>query len=193
MHLWEDGTVVHYYRYLKFSWPPSCAGIQRPGAVEIVFAPFISDGSTRYLCEAKDTSEAHTPKYGLLRTFSPFKSSLHLPHVVCSSGHYTHEFLACDVRSACQRRDTSGQSSNNEDTESALCRSRLFTCRNGIEHVPYSLVCDHSQDCLDSSDEDFCVHPSCYDARQFECSNKQVLKYKVYDEMSIFSLNVSTC
>ena len=106
-------------------------------------------------------------------------SSIHFPYVVCPLGHWTHTFLACDMRSACWQRGSFRQSSGRDVRRNvpSFCRSTLsalFTCRTGVNHVPYSLVCDHSRDCPDSSDEDFCVHPSCSGSWQFECTNKQV-------------------
>ena len=101
------------------------------------------------------------------------------PYAVCPSGHWTHEFLACDPRSNCYQHDhiqptsASGRLRNVTSQCETILQTQ-FTCRNGVGRVPYSLVCDHSQDCLDSSDEDFCVHPSCSGSRQFECVNTQV-------------------
>ncbi|KAL8603654.1 hypothetical protein ACOMHN_017151 [Nucella lapillus] len=36
----------------------------------------------------------------------------------------------------------------------------MFLCRNGRQHVQYSLLCDHHNDCNDESDEDFCAFPA---------------------------------
>nr|KAG5710982.1 hypothetical protein BaRGS_013716 [Batillaria attramentaria] len=44
---------------------------------------------------------------------------------------------------------------------------------NEIEHVPYTLVCDHRSDCKDDSDEDFCVFPPCDPFLQYHCGDKQ--------------------
>ena len=111
--------------------------------------------------------------------FSKFSNSSALfTHVACPSGHWTHKFLACDTQTACWHNDDSERSSGSDAISlTTLCQSplsALFTCRDGVEQVAYSLVCDHSQDCLDASDEDFCVHPSCSGSWQFECNNKQV-------------------
>ena len=98
---------------------------------------------------------------------------------VCLSGHWTRDFLACDTKSACLQNEhfmldsECGVKSNlNSLCQSSL--STLFQCRTGVGRVSYSLVCDHRQDCLDNSDEDFCVYPLCAGAHQFECANKQV-------------------
>ena len=109
----------------------------------------------------------------------PTNSSLPFPHVTCPSGHRTHEFLACDVMSRCWQHDNVRQSSERDPRRNVTSQcqsllSTLFTCRTTAELVPYSLVCDHHQDCLDASDEYFCVHPMCSGTQHFECSNKQV-------------------
>ena len=50
----------------------------------------------------------------------------------------------------------------------------MMTCDDGIETVPYTLVCDHYVHCLnDHSDEKGCVYPSC-GKDEFICRNKQV-------------------
>ena len=107
--------------------------------------------------------------------------SIFFPHAICPPGHWTHEFLVCDPRSNCYQYDHMRPTSGLGKLRNAMsqCQTILqtqFTCRNGVGRVPYSLVCDHSQDCLDLSDEDFCVHPSCSGSWQFECVNMQVCK-----------------
>ena len=183
MYQWEDGTLSHSSRYTRLTWPPSFGIMDRAGSLLIVPASHKDpDYNNVFLCEKEEPSDTPTAKNGLSR-----KPQVELPqsdddsisfsHVVCFSGHYTHRFLACDAQSHCMQRGPSRQGSGSNDALMALCisvLSTLFTCRNGVEHLPYSLVCDHSQDCLDSSDEDFCVHPSCSGSRLFECANKQV-------------------
>ena len=91
--------------------------------------------------------------------------------VECPDGHMTHVHLACDVHSACFALDSS---------TSVSCPAPLtplppsFTCNNGVQHVPYTLVCDHHSDCSDRSDERFCVFTPCNVTSQFECTNRQV-------------------
>ena len=183
MYQWEDGTVGHYNRYERFAWPPSSGIIDQAGSILILPASHKDRSfSKQFLCEKEEISETPADQNGLSgkpQTGLPKSDSdsIAFPHVVCSSGHYTHRFLACDAQSHCMQRGLSRQDSGSDDTLISPCMSildTLFTCRNGVEHVPYSLVCDHSQDCLDSSDEDFCVHPSCSGSRVFECANKQV-------------------
>ena len=138
-----------------------------------------------FLCKEGGTpAEIHkSDQYALRRRgFRPSKaanSSILFAFTVCPSGHWTHKLLACDPRSNCYQDYHAWPLRRNSKLPNiaSLCQTILqtqFTCRNGVGRVPYSLVCDHSQDCLDSSDEDFCVHPSCSGSWQFECVNMQV-------------------
>ena len=150
---------------------------------------FCQQRVTRYsLCE-KDTSPEKASTSFLAFRISRRRELQHskpimslgrnLTSVVCPFMHWTRSFLACDERSACLQKENVLQESGRsiEKSLTSLCQSplsTLFTCRTGEERVSYSLVCDHRQDCLDGSDEDFCVYPSCFIADQFECFNEQV-------------------
>lgn len=99
---------------------------------------------------------------------SPKESSLKVRVVECPSGHLTHEFLACDLKSSCfaRRHNTAtaeeGLDRHRPDTIAVKCDVPLtplppsFPCRDGKESIPYTLLCDHRHDCFDGSDEDFC-------------------------------------
>ena len=105
-------------------------------------------------------------------TVAPRQQTFPFPHTPCPLDHVTHEFLACDVRSTCW--------SDNDDTRQAwgfpwrgLCESQrnllpAFTCHDGVTHVPYTLVCDHRDDCHDGSDETFCTFPPCHGPRPLQ-------------------------
>ena len=97
---------------------------------------------------------------------------------VCPDRHFTHAFLACDVKSACVVRSPPSSSSSSDDACSAddaplTPLPPALECANGVERVPYTLVCDHRPDCSDDSDEDFCVFPACR-AGSLDCGDKQV-------------------
>ena len=180
---WSDGTIGYFSNHQAFSQPPSCGSFWNGFHV----AMYQCGGAAGdFVCEKTETSEKvyanpnDASKKRGIQFSKPSHISLNLTHVICPSGHWTHAFLACDKRADCWQRDTSELSGGTDARSlSSPCRSSLsamFTCRNGVEHVPYSLVCDHSQDCLDFSDEDFCVHPSCSGSWQFECNNGQVRK-----------------
>ena len=99
------------------------------------------------------------------------------PAVTCPIGHISHAFLACDAKSACF------PVSRGAGLRKHLCRAvglnlppPLFLCDSEVESVPYSLVCDHRHDCLDSSDENFCHVEPCGGSKAFQCTtSKQVL------------------
>ena len=92
----------------------------------------------------------------------------------------THELLACDAQSYCWGQVDVIATDDRKTSTSSSCGAPLtstppsFACESGADRVPYSMVCDHSRDCLDSSDEDFCHFDSCFGGTQFECSSKQV-------------------
>ncbi|PVD29181.1 hypothetical protein C0Q70_11778 [Pomacea canaliculata] len=50
----------------------------------------------------------------------------------------------------------------------------MFQCYYNSQTIPYSLLCDYRSDCLDGSDERFCVFPACAEST---CENKQCLSF----------------
>ena len=178
---WDD-TTIGYFGESYVRLPFTCGVINYPGTVLLGSC---QDGyNTAALCERDESStEAMTvqndaPRRPGVQLPVPSDSTVDVAHTVCPSGHWTHEFLACDVLSACWRQDSfrlwSGSKIKRTMTSSCLFPfTEMFTCTSGVGRVPYSLVCDHGQDCPDNSDEDFCGHPSCNGAGQFQCSNKQ--------------------
>ena len=92
----------------------------------------------------------------------------------------THTFLACDERSSCRSEipdvgsSVSGGSWGFPFRDDCSARRgsgfpASFTCDNGVQRVPYSLLCDHRQDCRDGSDERFCVFPPCQGETPLRC------------------------
>ena len=55
-----------------------------------------------------------------------------------------------------------------------LSSTPVFTCRNAITRLSYTLVCDFRHHCEDESDETFCRHPPC---ATLACSNGQCVSY----------------
>ena len=160
-----------------------CSTTQQPGKLMMNMCFF--NLNRHILCEKNEPEEAQESLHGIsgrrrIQLSKPTLSSgKNITKIVCPSDHWTREFLACDVRSACEQTENYVRYSKISTNGSlpSLCLSffsTLFACRTGVERVSYSLVCDHSQDCPDASDEDFCVHPPCSISKQFECVNKQV-------------------
>ena len=105
--------------------------------------------------------------------------------VVCPKGHVTHAFLACDITSFCWAENNVLFSLSPESWASPMSQScpvqlavtslpPSFPCRSQVQRIPYSLVCNHRRDCVDSSDETFCKFLPCQWQFQFQCLNKQV-------------------
>ena len=172
-------------KYTRTDEPPACFVLVQAGHLITYNCEGFTSFSKTFLCE-KDGTQSGTADSQ--RGSSWTQQGIHLPiptdlpgpvsAFVCPAGHWTHQFLACDRHSACGHLDRFRQHNGSDASGvTSLCLSTLamlFSCRNGVGRVPYSLVCDHSQDCLDNSDEDFCVHPSCSGSWQFECMNRQV-------------------
>ena len=181
MPQWDDGTMGLYYKHISIDESPACGYLTD---TPDVILQSCHTAVQYFLCEKDKAEHIYADQSSSPESFgiqlSKLSNSVPFTYVNCSSGHWTHGFLACDKRSACRQQGKLGHSRESKKRERSLtllCQfelSALFTCRNGVEYVPYSLVCDHSQDCLDSSDEDFCVQPSCSGSQQFECDNKQV-------------------
>ena len=174
-------------KYTTFHKPPVCAFLNYDEKIAKLLLCLKSNINTdpHFLCES-DVEEivSSTPadrQRLLVRIPTPTKQTPPLPHVQCPAGHLTHELLACDAHSYCwEQFDVTASDGRKTSTSSSSCLAPLtsvppsFSCASGPERVPYSMVCDHSRDCLDSSDEDFCVFPLCHGSGQFECNNKQV-------------------
>ena len=196
MHQWDDGTMAYFSLHEWSEHHPSCGLLIYKVIIDVEVVSCI-DREHYFLCEKDETSQQTQASYRDTsanradRLVRASNSSLPFTPVACPTGHWTHELLACDSLSYCWQWDQAGQSSGRGTrTSKSPCQeplSTLFRCRNAVESVPYSLVCDHSQDCLDFSDEDFCVHPSCSGSWQFECTNKQVRP------CSITAQNTETC
>jgi len=138
-----------------------------------------------FLCEierVRDTSVS-APELSLLDPKWPS----HMELVRCPSGHVTFNFLACDVHSHCWGR---------QGSYSFSCHAPLaslpphFACADSVGRVPYSMVCDHRQDCRDNSDEDFCTFRSCTGADEFRCNNGQVCVYSKCIKCKMYCTNV---
>ena len=180
LYYWDDGTVG-YAVGIEYQHSSVCTHINKQCQLSTLDCHEATDD---FLCEKISTPE-HTYFYHNgasgregIEFSKPSNSSFPLTHTLCPSGHWTLDFLACDMLSACWRDDKSRLSMESDPSQLASpCRSTLstmFMCRNGAEQVPYTLVCDHSHDCQDFSDEDFCDHPSCSGSGQFKCNNNQV-------------------
>ena len=170
-------------------------GIPRAITVQQCSLP---EQNKRYLCQVPDTgdsppsqplsSSAGQQTWPVLANVSTSMTGQHQQRwrpVVCPKGHVVHAFLACDVASFCWAEGDltfslspdawalpTSQSCPLPQAMTSLPPS--FLCRSQGLHVPYSVVCDHRQDCVDGSDETFCQFLPCQWQTQFPCLKKQV-------------------
>ncbi|KAL8618378.1 hypothetical protein ACOMHN_047450 [Nucella lapillus] len=129
--------------------------------------------SAPFLCE-EDNSKTNVG-VSQINLATDIKGDFVPAHVICRGGYMTHAFLACDLPSACWAEET-GNLDQNGVPSPAWCPAPLtslppsFLCSSGVQHVPFTLVCDHRHDCRDHSDEHFCVFPPCSGQKLFSCS-----------------------
>ena len=171
-----DGTIAHYTGLMPAddSVIPDCALLARH---QINKASRDDALTANFLCELTAVSGVAVLEQRSNNSHQLLESNLSTNlfpkalFVECPDGHMTHVYLACDVHSACFALDFS---------ISVSCPAPLtplppsFTCNNGVQHVPYTLVCDHRSDCSDRSDERFCVITLCNVTSHFECWNQKV-------------------
>ncbi|KAK7469766.1 hypothetical protein BaRGS_00036248 [Batillaria attramentaria] len=167
--LWSDSTIVFYGRY-KFKSRLNF-GTVRPEGYDKQPALYVdfdnTQSSTSHLCELPLMEKKSNRSTIHLAVPTNQTLPLHTPQVVCPDGHVdTHGFLLCGRTNLVLAReqtdsDSWGVPSNSSCPAPMTSRPPMFACNSGVQHVPYSLVCDHRQDCKDASDEDFCDFAPC--------------------------------
>ena len=199
---WEDKTVEYYsdifHRFSKKSQRPKCGFLQSAsGHLHFITCGFAFIDFRKYLCQMPErlwyqrtqslslVSQRSAPSLAEVNVTVTGQRRREWWPVICPDGHVTHMFMTCDMATFCWAE---GEITLNSDPDSwALptsqsCPARLvetslppsFRCQSEKQHVPYSLVCDHRQDCLDGSDETVCVFLPCQQQFQFQCLNRQV-------------------
>ena len=172
-----DGTIAHYTGKMPADYygTPDCVLLRRN---EITKTGRDAAAWANFLCDLPPDTGIPVLEQRSKNSRQLLESNLSTNlfpkalFVECPDGHMSHVYLACDVHSACFALDSSA---------SVSCPAPLtplppsFTCNNGVQHVPYTLVCDHRSDCSDRSDERFCVFTPCNVTSQFQCRNQQVI------------------
>ena len=140
------------------------------------------------LCETDTTEAMDWSSSDQVLHLPPLNGSAHEIYanmVTCRSGHVTHCFLALDVSSSCWTHDdviNEGESLWQSTSLLSSCWSSMaafpekFVCWGSGDPLPYTLVCDHRQDCLDNSDEEFCVFPLCTGTTPLKCATSQQVR-----------------
>ena len=178
---WADRSTALYKGFIMRSNHKKTCGMIIPG-MSMMYQQLscTEPEEMHYLCEM-DSSDTKTLSQPITTPVESTNQTLPFPHVRCPRGHLTHTFLACDAKASCF--DDNYLSGDDVWLGLASCSVQLhplppsFPCASGFERVPYSLVCDHRQDCLDNSDEHFCVFAPCADTTMMQCAaSKQVRK-----------------
>lgn len=169
MWQWADYSMAFSLNFTAPGTSPACGFLSFPNTSQ--FHRLATDRCDRrmpahILCEKMPSSASPLAVESTKTGATPSQ----IAYIRCPDGHVTHQFLACDVKSACWV------------TISRLpCTAPLtplppsFLCANDGERVPYSLVCDHREDCADGSDENFCVFAPCSFSFPFHCGNNEVM------------------
>jgi hypothetical protein len=124
-----------------------------------------------YLCElpASSTSSSIPKPLSKRSAVSQFTStetrtenvSFPFPVVQCPDGHLTHTFLEGTRDCWENERPVNGRL-DSDNVTATMPSVPLFMCKSGWQRVSYGVVCDHLDDCLDASDEDFCINRYAY-------------------------------
>ena len=166
------------------------------GLIDINRAPCSKLIWCDYLCESKyDGNETEENLHQI--TLPRNVTGNTIPdHVTCPLEHVTLSFLACDFQSRCWAREH-GALDKYDVPLKTWCSARLsslppmFTCSSSSQLVPYTLVCDHRQDCHDLSDEDFCAQISCSRSMAIGCSTSAQVNMMM--DMLCVSESVNVC
>ena len=193
-----DSTIAFYLHLEQRTWAtalPSCGYLSNPKDGHYSVYRFTEDttGETlintrrcdrearaAFLCETDRVEEDGAATAAATNTTTSLDVELAkvsdlvfagIVHVVCRLRHVAHQFLACDSSAACW-------DSSSDVTSCAAPLTPLppmFACTSNLQRVSYTLVCDYRRDCIDGSDEDFCVHAPCpFD--WLHCGNGQVIR-----------------
>lgn len=166
--MWVDDIFAHYAKYTGTFRYGDCFAV-------ILKEEYYVRQGTSTNCSLAISSyllcEVPAPRDDTLPQMPVVKANWSVDVLQCPSHHLTHTFLACDDNTQCwaEKYDTSRP-----------CGAPLtslppsFSCANGHQHIPYTLVCDHRSDCSDNSDETFCKFPACPSLQLHRCANGQV-------------------
>ena len=165
MWQWSDNTTALFFDVVKTATIPSpyCAALHKYSHIfKVIKCDTLKKAD--YLCEIPKKLDHQSQQQSGIELPVPAKPAVTLPGMRgCWNLETTKDFLVCEARSGIQDSPSTATCPlyrQDSDTPWFQCRDK--GC------APYTLVCDHRQDCADGSDEDFCVFkPS--DWSQFAC------------------------
>ncbi|KAK7497049.1 hypothetical protein BaRGS_00011785, partial [Batillaria attramentaria] len=166
---WADRTMAYFNRALIQSQLPKPACAFLPPVYREIFSTTICGLPMRMgfvLCEFEKHVVANLQyKPSEMNDSSEWEEIF----VRCPNGHIVPDFLSCDVASDC-----SAESYLASCWTPAAGNIHMFVCDASLQTLPYTLVCDHREDCPGGSDEGFCVYQAC---PQRQCRNGQCVTF----------------
>ena len=140
---------------------------------------------SRLICQTKYNDSQFNVEYSPVRVLIPSflnRTTKDLGLVRCPVGHFVHSCLACYTESHCGVDVAWSHCTVSVDAGRWALNSDgsivMFACADKRRTLPYSLVCDFRHDCLDHSDESFCLHSqSCSEDKGYLCTNGHCIPF----------------
>ena len=167
---WSDNSTALYYNISHYNKDLSryCAAYHKStDYLSVIECNILREADL--LCEIPIKSRQPSELRPYIIIAVPAKPAFTIPGMIgCQDRSDTRHFLGCDVSSGGRDSpDTPPCPHDRRDLDSLW-----FQCRDNSCCVPYTLVCDHRQDCADGSDENFCVFQPC-DASESLCDDEK--------------------
>ena len=207
--MWLDGTIAHGLHFIPKAavFGADCGGLGRRSylvnlhneahqynllgySVKLWNCRFTKQSVNYQLCKYNDKNESaeriRAVSIQSLTSHQPLSNS---SLITCPLQHLTHSFLACDILSACSAHRTVSYGTDKDDWDLpsySTCPAVMsplppsYACASGSGRLPYTFVCDHHQDCRDSSDEEFCVYPDCQGDKALQCGSIRQVRVMAY-------------
>ncbi|KAK7483027.1 hypothetical protein BaRGS_00025690, partial [Batillaria attramentaria] len=187
MWMWSDRTLAYSvdidYANLQELFEYGC-GFISPELPRQLRATLCSiSGAKHFVCEmVVEEEEVPSPRESVTSPDLRLSRFTRLPVIGCPGGHMTHDFLSCDLNSACGGEGRSKTcnvpakyDAISDDDRPDVVTVGLFMCDDDETTLPYTLVCDYRSDCPDRSDQDFCHHGA--ECPDFTCTNGQCVTF----------------
>ena len=194
---WVDKTIAYFIPNIKMVYQKQMVCHTYISMGFMFHCPNIPGWTFSYACEhvlvrqsfSRLTSRKHSQTRIKIAnsqnwTRGQLERKARQPLTVCPGGHWTHDFLKCDLQTACLVKhyemdcplgDVAGEGQGRRSE-----KVTMFVCDNLFHIVPYTLVCNFAPDCSDGSDETFCLYTrNACGASQHHCDSGQCISLSV--------------
>nr|KAG5696633.1 hypothetical protein BaRGS_034094 [Batillaria attramentaria] len=158
MWMWSDRTLAYSvdidYANLQELFEYGC-GFISPELPRQLRATLCSiSGAKHFVCEmVVEEEEVPSPRESVTSPDLRLSRFTRLPVIGCPGGHMTHDFLSCDLNSACGGEGRSKTcnvpakyDAISDDDRPDVVTVGLFMCDDDETTLPYTLVCDYRVD-----------------------------------------------